>query len=389
MRFKSKPRRTALLLAAMIALGVRAPRAQASPLPPGTDSSEFTETPVSIPSHGGWSLRGMLAVPSGAGPQTPAVVLLHMSGAFGMDEDMPAALTHDGRPAKLFKQVSDALARAGFVVIRYDKRGVLSWDAETGTERMDHKVFDGLTVEDLTKDAAAAVRFVRSTPGGSGRRVLLLGQSEGTVLAPLVAKLEPVDGLVLMGAMARRLDELMRHQIVDRRVEWALRILDEDKDSLLSRWEASRLRSDPAVGALLFELIRFDEWDADEDGRLSVSEMRTAFEATLKNDPQNETPWYRSHLALRPNLEVLPGFRGPILILQGDQDSNTPPADALLLERSLRDSRHPDFSVEILPGLGHAFSPPRDGWLPTVGPLALEALDSVTRWAQRRFSRLR
>ena len=411
MRPESMILRAAALLAILIALSARAPGAFAgrlegvlseagvdfplpqapafkttvSQIPAGAAASEFEEVPVSIPSHDGWILRGMLAVPRGAGPETPAVVLLHMSGAFGMDEDMPETLTHAGRPAKLFKQLSDALARAGFVVLRYDKRGVLGWDAQLGTERVDQAVFGGLTVDDLTKDAATAVRFLRNGPGGSKRRVLLLGQSEGTALAPLVAELEPVDGLILMGAMASRFDELLRHQIVERRIGWALS-LDEDKDGFLSRWETARV---PRDFMDLRELIDFHDWDANGDGQLSVAEIRTAFETTLENDPQNKTPWYRSHLGLRPTSEVLPEFRGPILILQGDQDANTPVSEARLLERSLGDSRHPDFSVEILPGLGHAFSPPGNGGLPTVGPIAPQALDSVTRWAQRRFLRLR
>ena len=78
---------------------------------------------------------------------------------------------------KPFKTLAEHLAANGFASLRYDKRGV----GESGGD------FGSATREDLAGDVFAALRFLKRHEAIIPDRVGLIGQSEGGVIAPMVA----------------------------------------------------------------------------------------------------------------------------------------------------------------------------------------------------------
>lgn len=341
-------------------------------------SAAKAELDVKIPAHANWELTGKLALPENPGQATPVVVLLHGSGPADMDETMSSALTDTGRPAGIFKDISGALARAGFAVFRYNKRGVLGWDAAGERPVVDAGVYGAITVDDLRQDAVAVMKYLRGLPRFAGSPLILLGHSEGTMLAPLAAREAKADGLALLGAMGRRLDALVYYQLVTRNIDTSYTVLDADRDGYITESEA---QAEPRIS------LNFPVTDADKDGRISREELVSVLEAQYAGAEaqMKRSPWYRSHLRAEPNSAVLPGFSGPVLILQGEEDRQTPLVEARLLETALRDAGHGDYTVKTFPGLGHGFSPPRDGWLPTLGPVQPEVLDRLSGWLSAKF----
>jgi pimeloyl-ACP methyl ester carboxylesterase len=122
----------------------------------------FRTEPFSITS--GVTLAGTLTRPLGRGPH-PAIVLLHGGGAQTRD----------------FFWVTHFLARRGFAVLAYDKRGV---GESTGDWRT-------ASVQDLADDALAAVEFLRAQPGIRADRIGLYGASAGGWTAPVAAARAP------------------------------------------------------------------------------------------------------------------------------------------------------------------------------------------------------
>ena len=116
----------------------------------------------------GVSLSGTLTFP-GTGAPCPAVILVHGQGP--LDRDMSFA------HLKPFKTLAEHLAANGIASLRYDKRGV----GESGGD------FASATREDLAGDVSAALRFLNRHEGIIPGRIGLLGQSEGAVVAPMVA----------------------------------------------------------------------------------------------------------------------------------------------------------------------------------------------------------
>ena len=70
--------------------------------------------------------------------------------------------------------------------------------------------------------------------------------------------------------------------------------------------------------------------------------------------------WFRSHLAL--------DLSSGILVLQGENDSQTPIQQAFLLQQRLTDVNHPDHTLITYPNLGHQFYPSLE-WITGVGPI--------------------
>src|SRR6185312_14210696 len=97
---------------------------------------------VRIPDNG-FVLAGTLSKPLKAGaPRLPAVVLVAGGGQTDRDELL------FGIP--IFGQLADAIADAGFIVLRYDKRGV---GMSGGRD-------EAATITDYADDARAAVKFL-------------------------------------------------------------------------------------------------------------------------------------------------------------------------------------------------------------------------------------
>jgi pimeloyl-ACP methyl ester carboxylesterase len=107
--------------------------------------------------------------------------LLHGSGPLDRDANM------EGQTLDTFKVFAEALQRSGIASLRYDKRGC---GKSEGT-------FETAGFFDLVEDASAALDALAARP--ETRRIVLIGHSEGTLTAPvLAARRADVAGLVLL-----------------------------------------------------------------------------------------------------------------------------------------------------------------------------------------------
>jgi len=70
-----------------------------------------------------------------------------------------------------------------------------------------------------------------------------------------------------------------------------------------------------------------------------------------------------------------------ILILQGENDSQTPVQEAFLLHQRLTDVNHPDHTLITYPNLGHQFYPTSE-WITGVGPIPHHVLADLYSWLE-------
>ena len=119
-----------------------------------------------------WQLSGMLTMPESDAP-VPAVVLVHGSGPSDMDESAYAL--------KPFRDIANALTKAGVAVLRYDKRTYTYGEAIAAGD------MTAFTVEEETiQDAIAAGRLLAGDPRVDPERICVLGHSLGAMLAPRI-----------------------------------------------------------------------------------------------------------------------------------------------------------------------------------------------------------
>ncbi|HTB02728.1 MAG TPA: alpha/beta fold hydrolase [Bradyrhizobium sp.] len=126
----------------------------------------------------------------------PVALLIAGSGTTDRDGNGPQI-----KPATL-KKLAEQLAARKIATLRYDKRGAGGWKPEFGRP-------EDFRFKDYVDDAAALVDYLR----GKFSKVILVGHSEGGLVAILTARRVPVDRLVLLATAARRQGDLLKAQL--------------------------------------------------------------------------------------------------------------------------------------------------------------------------------
>ncbi|MGI8833470.1 MAG: alpha/beta hydrolase family protein, partial [Nitrososphaeraceae archaeon] len=177
----------------------------------------------------------------GQGPY-PGVLLITGSGAEDMNETAGFVRVNESTgekdyPPVPFFQIAEYLSERGFAVLRYDKRGI----GENHTI-LDSNVWGNLTIDDLKQDAEKALGVLMQQPEVDNDKIAVLGHSEGTILAPRVAIDNPdkVNNIVLMGALAQNMSNILHFQTVTLPLLYAKEVLDKNGNGSLSLQEASK-----------------------------------------------------------------------------------------------------------------------------------------------------
>src|ERR1700693_5292390 len=128
----------------------------------------------------------------------PVVLLIAGTGSTDHDGNGPQI-----KPATL-KKLSEQLAARKIATLRYDKRGAGGWKPEFGRP-------EDFRFKDYVDDAAALVNYLRG--GGKFSKVIVVGHSEGGLVAILTARRVPVDRVALLATAARRQGDLLKAQL--------------------------------------------------------------------------------------------------------------------------------------------------------------------------------
>jgi uncharacterized protein len=348
----------------------------------------------------------------GKGP-FPGVLLITGSGAEDMNETA-GFIRIDNKtgdrtyPPVPFFQIADYLSERGFTVLRYDKRGI-----GTNHTILDSNIWGNLTLDDITQDANKALAVLIHQSEVDPKRISIIGHSEGTMIAPRVATDNPdkVDNIVLMGAVDNQ-SKILEFQTVALPLLYAKEVLDKNHDETLSVLEASRdITFERLVGGNLSLILTQNvengtktpkaEYNANNDTHMNIE---TELKPVLVNDakslfaPSKSAPsetsgkctnlegcpmYSSSFLKFKPNLSSIGSVptNTSILILNGENDTQTPVQGALLLQQKLTELRHPDHILITYPNLGHEFYPSTQ-WLTQNGPIEQYVLGDLYSWLE-------
>ena len=182
-----------------------------------------------------------------------------------------------------------------------------------------------------------------------------------------------------MGAAAQNLvGDILRYQVVDHPLEYAMQVLDKNHTGLIS---VQQIAKDPLLG---FYLVSSSLLDSNNTKAITDSlvekfgttdhvsiqkqirpalikyyENQTAFNPSKCNNIRGCPVWLRSEFNLIPTLSIIGNTSNStgILILNGENDSQTTVQQAFLLQQRLTDVNHPDHTLITYPNLGHVFYP--------------------------------
>ena len=354
----------------------------------------------------GLKTNAQLTIPAiGKGP-FPGVLLIHGSGAVDMNET--AGYIHiDNKTgsktypsAQPFFEIAQYLSERGFEVLRYDKRGV-----GANYTILDTNIWENATANDYIQDSKKALNVLLQQPEVDPKRISIIGHSEGTLYAPRVAidNSTNVKNIIIMGVLAQNPVKVVEYyQDVSLPLEYASQVLDRNHNGSIS---IQQIANDPLLRQFLVpssvmltnntEAIATTlKKDFGTNGYISIEkqlkpllvkgyENITSFTSLKCNQPGVCPVLWKSLSSMIPNLSIIGNVSKStgILILNGENDTQTPVQQAFLLQQRLTDVNHPDHTLITYPDLGHLFYPSSQ-WQTGIGPIQQYVLADIYSWLE-------
>jgi alpha-beta hydrolase superfamily lysophospholipase len=177
-------------------------------------------------------------------------------------------------PTSQYSHMAEYLSERGFVVLRYDKRGV-GPTALPNFTISDSNAWGNLTFNNLKQDAEKALSVLLKQPEvNATKKATLIGHSEGSNIPPRVAVDNPdkVKNIVLMSPVAEKWRDIIYSQEVAYRLRYAESVLDKAHTGQLSVEEAS---GDPIfqelAGGNLTQLLLTQTNSTDSQNRTATA----------------------------------------------------------------------------------------------------------------------
>ncbi len=305
-------------------------------------------------------LAGSLTRPK-VGHPLPAVVLVHGSGLTDRD------VTYGQH--KPFLVLADALTRAGYAVLRYDKRGV-------GQSSGD---FRAATTLDFAGDAAAAMRYLRTRSEIDSKRVGIIGHSEGGTIAALLSATSdpPAASVSLNGMIAPYSEQLPLQEVLtgkdlganDEYPVFVNAYYARLMDGLRITNDAERLAHMSALSSA---------WQASfPPGHINHA---AASDSLLNRPKLLASRWLMTLMQLDVPAAIRQG-KAPILFANGSTDRQVVAAPNLRVAQDALGTETPLRRTQLLPGLNHVLQESESGAsddygtiTQTLSPIAINAV---------------
>jgi pimeloyl-ACP methyl ester carboxylesterase len=245
----------------------------------------------------------------------PAAVLIAGSGANDRDGNLA------GVP--MLGQLAGALAEAGILAVRYDRRGF----GQSGGRS------ESATLSDYSNDARAVVRWLAERKDVDPKRIALVGHSEGARVALLTASREKrvaaVASLAAPGSTGAEMNLEEQQQAMDR---LKLPPAEREKQVALQKQIQAAVLSGKG-------------WEGVPD------DMRK----------RADTPWFQSLLQFDP-ARVVRNVEQPLFFLHGDLDRQVPVAHVdRLAGIAKKNSDSKSVEVLVVRGVNHLLVPATTG----------------------------
>lgn len=264
----------------------------------------------------GFTLAATVSKPTTAGNgvaiRWPAVILVPGSGPVDRDETVAGV--------SIFAQLANAIADAGFLVIRFDKRGV----GQSGGRD------ESATIVDFSDDVRAVVKYLEKRKDVDPKRVALVGHSEGGFVSMLAASDEKkkIAALALIATPGTTGADLVLEQ--QRHLLDGMNLPDDEKQQRIDLQKRIQVA-----------VVSGNGWEA----------IPPAYKR------QADTAWFRSFLTFDP-AKIMRKVAQPTLIVQGDRDRQvTAQHGQLLVGMAKARKNDPGSELSVVEGVNHLLVP--------------------------------
>lgn len=257
------------------------------------------------------AISGTMTIPDGAVKTFPAVLIISGSGKGDRDGNLKKM------EMNIYKDLAEFLTGQGFATLRYDKRGI---NKSGGS-------FLAAGISDFIEDAAAALRFLKSHPEVDSENVVILGHSEGALMAPAVHEQEPAAGIILLAGGA-----------------------GASKDLSALQNEAAFEEMDSAGGlkGWLYRTLNVTAKARKQNEKIFGKIAESDKDIMRIQGVRINAKWLRETLAFDTS-EYLTEVECPVLAVTGDKDMQVPPEDVKRIPELVKG----EAEWRIIPGMNH------------------------------------
>jgi pimeloyl-ACP methyl ester carboxylesterase len=319
-------------------------------------------------------LAGTLTLPAGE-PPFPCVLMLTGSGLQDRDEYVL------GFP--VFSEIAAQLVPSGIAVLRCDDRGVGGSQGDT----------ESLSDSVLLADAGLMLDHLLGDPRIDSGRIGVLGHSEGSTIAFMLAAERPEDVALVVSMAGPAIDG---YHLIPSQMERLFAMQGLSPEEIAGKLHAQRVIMDAVIAggdlSVADSVLRAEidaELESLSDEELAMVGDPAVYmeQAVAANMASIESPWFRSFLTNDPTQAVREA-ECPVLVVFGGLDMQvTAEANADPMRQAL--AANPDHEVLVIEGANHLFQKAETGSIEEYAFLEPEFIagfpDTLCGWLSERL----
>jgi pimeloyl-ACP methyl ester carboxylesterase len=324
---------------------------------------------VKIPLSDGETLTGKLDFPPDGTPLRQLVVFIAGTG--------PNTYLNRRKIGQVefnyFDLFVQEFGKRGAAFFAYNRRGVDLGDEPPFYDRIDKEKYKKYLPKVESQDIGTVLAHLKKDPRMKDAKVILLGWSEGTMLAAMAAedKKNPIDALFLAGYANDNLSDIIKWQLTGGSSMVNVgRYFDADHDGAITREEYESSAPAPAyMRANMLQNAKFDDLNVNKDDRVDREDFRIInapkYAAVLKaietgdddwiwaNFFRVTTAWLKEYFALEANKTRLLRIDIPVFIFHGEEDASVPVAGVVDIKSRFEAAGKTNLKTYVFKGHDH------------------------------------